>query len=93
MSVHRLFDGTGGFADVPVAAVDHSGPVSIEYARLATPAAGEAHVLLRGVLLVAGPEAHLYSCGGLPVRIHDTRGGDTEELLVRLVDTPAPAHS
>jgi hypothetical protein len=50
-------------------------------------------VLLRGVLLVAGPEAHLYSCGGLPVRIHDTRGGDTEELLVRLVDTPAPAHS
>lgn len=79
----------GGFVDIPLGTM-HRQPtkVRVSFSKFEEVATAETrdHIVMTTNLLARRPDHMIYSCGGLFVKIYDTRGLPNEEVIVRIVE-------
>lgn len=86
MGSTRLATVCGGFVDIPLQALEAypiRSKASVSFSRFSQNSEEDC-ILMNGILLAKRDEHLVYSCGGLILKIFDTRGGATEEIIVSM---------
>ena len=78
----------GGFVDIPYKAFSGAhtpSQVQVSFSRFTNDTLKDDCIIMNGILLATRNDHLIYSCGGLMVKIYDTRGKPNEEIIVRIV--------